>query len=386
VTARSAAGSGRWAWAEIDLGAVRHNIAVVREAVAPAAVWAVVKADAYGHGAVPVARAAIEAGATGLCVALVTEGVELRRAGIEVPILLLSEQPPGQLDDVVRHRLISTVYTAAHVDALIAAHAAVLAAAHSTDHEPHSVHLKIDTGMHRVGCAPAEAVALATRIVGSTCLELGGVFTHLAVADAPDDPFTTLQMQRLDEVLSRLLAAGIEPPLVHAANSAGALAHPLARRSMVRVGIAAYGIVPGPGVAGLCTALRPALALRARVSFVRRLDQGEQLSYGLRHRIDRPTNVATIPIGYADGVPRRLFEVGGEVLIGGRRRRILGVVTMDQVMVDVGDDPVQIGDDVVLIGEQGAGRITAEEWADRLGTVGYEMVCGISRRIERRYD
>jgi alanine racemase len=116
------------------------------------------------------------------------------------------------------------------------------------------------------------------------------------------------------------------------------------------------------------------------------MDEGERLSYGLRHRIDRPTNVATIPIGYADGVPRRLFEVGGEVLIGGRRRRIVGVVTMDQVMVDVGDDPVQIGDDVVLIGEQGAGRITAEEWAERLGTVGYEVVCGISRRVERSYD
>jgi alanine racemase len=173
------------------------------------------------------------------------------------------------------------------------------------------------------------------------------------------------------------------PPLVHAANSAGALAHPRARRSLVRLGIAMYGVTPGPGVADRCGALRPAMRLKARVSFVKRCPAGSRISYGLRHRFSHDTTVATVPIGYADGVPRRMFATGGEVLIGGRRRPIVGVVTMDQLMVACGDDPIAVGDEVVLLGQQGDERITVDEWAGRLDTIGYEVVCGISGRIER---
>jgi alanine racemase len=211
------------------------------------------------------------------------------------------------------------------------------------------------------------------------------LFTHLAVADDPADPFTAEQLRRFEDVRRRLSAAGVVPRVVHAANSAGGVAHPAARYAFVRAGIAIYGISPGPGVDDTCAALGlvPALALKARVSFVKRVAAGDGVSYGLRHRVERATTIATVPIGYADGVPRRLFATGGEVLLGGERRPIVGVVTMDQLMVDCGDDTVQVGDEVVLLGEQGGLRITAEEWADRLGTIGYEIVCGISARVQR---
>jgi alanine racemase len=213
------------------------------------------------------------------------------------------------------------------------------------------------------------------------------VFTHLAMADEPTDEFTDVQLSRFDAVLESMpLAPGV---LVHAANSAGALAHPAARRSFVRAGIAIYGISPGPGVDGMCGELRPALALKARVSHVKRVSAGSRISYGLRHTFERDSTVATVPIGYADGVPRRLFAAGGEVLIGGRRRRIVGVITMDQLMVDVGDDTVTVGDEVVLIGGNdgvdGADRIRAEHWAELLDTIGYEIVCGIGGRVPRRH-
>ena len=213
------------------------------------------------------------------------------------------------------------------------------------------------------------------------------MFTHLAVADEPDNEFTAIQLGRFDEVVSDI--GGADGVALHTANSAGALAHPAARRSFVRAGIAVYGISPGHGVDDLCRDLRPALSLHARVSFVKTVSAGSRISYGLRHTFERDTTVATVPIGYADGVPRRLSSTGGEVLIAGRRRPIVGVVTMDQLMVDCGPaDPVAVGDEVVLIGEQdgpdGPRRILAEEWADRLGTIGYEIVCGIGTRVPRR--
>lgn len=367
----------RWAWVEIDLDAIRHNIEHLRSVVAPSAVWAVVKADGYGHGAVDVARAAMEAGAEGLCVALVNEGLALRRAGIDAPILILSEQPPETAARIVEHRLTPTVYTRSFLDALVAEQPTGL-----------PVHLKIDTGMQRVGTHPHAAAALAQSIVErAPQLRLAGVFSHLAVADEPDDEFTARQLKRFDGALEHIVDLAGPVPLVHIANSAGALAHPATRRSMVRVGIAMYGISPGHGVDDLCSELRPALELRARVSYVKMARAGSRISYGRVHKFERDTTVATIPIGYADGVPRRLSSVGGEVLIGGRRRLIVGRVTMDQIMVDCGDDEVAIGDDVVLLGSQsgpdGEETIRAEDWADRLDTIGYEIVCGMSARVPR---
>lgn len=371
----------RWAWAAVDLDAIVHNVEHLRSVVAPSAVWAVVKANGYGHGAVEAARAAMDGGAEGLCVALVEEGAQLRVAGIDAPILVLSEQPVDAADDIVRFRLMATVYTAAFVDALASA-----ARARGVTGVP--VHLKIDTGMQRVGVAIDGADAIVAAVdAHAPAIRLVGVFTHLAVADEPDDPFTDDQLAAFDETVDALsLPPGI---LVHVANSAGALAHPGARRSFVRAGIAIYGISPGGGVDALCGALRPAMSLEARVSFVRRVKAGSRISYGLRHVFERDATVAVVPIGYADGVPRRLFETGGEVLIGGRRRPIVGVVTMDQLMVDCGDDTVGIGDRVVLIGSQdgpdGRQTIRAEDWADRLGTIGYEIVCGIGGRVPRRH-
>ncbi|MGB8859572.1 MAG: alanine racemase [Ilumatobacteraceae bacterium] len=363
----------RWAWVEVSAAAIESNTRTLATLVSPAQVWAVVKADGYGHGAVLAARAAVAGGARGLCVALVQEGVALRKAGIEGPILVLSEQPAAALPDAVQHALTLTVYSEAQVVALAASGAV-----------DHPVHLKVDTGMRRVGAAERDARALADAIAASPAVRLEGVFTHLAVADEPENPFTEHQLDRFDEVLATLAAAGHRPPLVHAANSAGALAHPRARYGMVRTGIAVYGISPGPGVDHLCGGLVPALSLHARVAHVKRVQAGDAVSYGLRHTFERDTTVATLPLGYADGVPRRLHAVGGSVLIGGHHRPIVGVVTMDQLMVDCGDDVVAPGDEAVLIGAQGAQSITAAEWADALDTIAYEIVCGISGRVERR--
>jgi alanine racemase len=364
----------RWAWADVDLDAVRHNVDLLCSIAAPAAVWAVVKADGYGHGATEVARAALSGGASGLCVALVQEGVSLREAGFDCPILVLSEQPATELVGAVGAELELTVYSYAQLESI--------AVAGGRDHP---VHLKIDTGMRRVGAAADEALGLAAAIASSTAVRLAGVCTHLAVADDPADPFTAVQIEAFDDVLTALAVGGHHPPLVHAANSAATLAFPESHFGMVRAGIAIYGISPGAALDHLTVGLRPALSLRSRVSHVKQVRAGDRISYGLRHRFEGNTIVATLPLGYADGVPRRLFAGGGEVLIGGRRHPIVGVVTMDQLMVDCGADSVAVGDEAVLIGRQGGEAISATEWGDRLGTIGYEVVCGISSRVDRYY-
>ena len=366
----------RPAWVTVDLDAIRDNVRGLVALAAPAGVLATVKADAYGHGAVPVARAALDAGATWLGVAFVEEGVELREAGIDAPILLLSEPPPAAAATVVAHRLTPFVYTEAGIDALAAA-----AAEAGT---PLAVHLKVDTGMHRVGCAPTAAVGLATRIAGHPALRLEGLATHLAVADEVGHAYTDAQLDAFDVVVGAVTEAVGRPPVVHAANSAGALAHPRARFDLVRVGITMYGIAPAPEVAD-AVALRPALSLHARVSFVKRLAAGERVSYGLRYELAQPARVATVPVGYADGVPRGLGAVSGVVLVGGRRCPIAGTVTMDQLLVDVGDDDVRVDDDVVLLGTQGDETIGAQEWADRLDTIPYEVVTRLGGRLPRRY-
>jgi alanine racemase len=368
----------RATWVEVDLDAVRANVAELSRVSAPAHVMAVVKADGYGHGAVPIARAALDAGATWLGVALVEEGAALREAGIDAPVLVLSEPSPAAAHAVVTHRLTPVVYTTDGIDAL------AKAVVEQGAGVPLPVHLKIDTGMHRVGAPPVEAVPLAARVEHRSELRLDGVCTHLAVADEPDNPYTGEQLTAFAAVLAELEAAGLRPPLAHAANSAGLLAFPEARYDLVRAGIAVYGIAPAPALAGRA-ALRPALALKARVSHVKDLRAGARLSYGLRYRMPRAGRVATVPIGYADGVPRNLAAVGGEVVIRGRRSPIAGTVTMDQLMVDVGDAPVEVGDEVVLIGRQGDAVVTAEEWAERLGTIPYEIVCGIGPRAPRNY-
>ena len=213
---------------------------------------------------------------------------------------------------------------------------------------------------------------------------LGGVCTHLAVADEPDDPFTCEQLDRFGSLLGDLAAAGVDVGLRHAANSASLVAFPDANYDLVRTGIALYGIEAAAALADRLP-LRPALSFKARVSFVKSVPAGSRLSYGLRYQVSCPSRIATVPVGYADGVPRNLARVGGEALVGGRRVPIAGSVTMDQLLLDVGDLPVEIGDEVVLIGRQGDAEVPATDWADRLGTIPEEIVCGIGPRVPRRF-
>jgi alanine racemase len=370
----------RPSWAEVDLGAVRHNAGLLRRLAAPAALCAVVKADAYGHGTVPVARAALEGGATWLAVALVEEGMALRRAGIDAPVLVLSEPTAGAMTAAVADRLTPTVYTAAGV--------AAAAASASSAGTVVGVHVKVDTGMHRVGADLLDLPALVGAVADAPGLTFDGLWTHLSVADgdsAGDRTFTADQLRLFAAARASLAAAGFDPPLVHAANSAAALAFPEARLDMVRCGIALYGVPPAPTIAPAGDdALRPVLTLRSRVSFVRSLEAGERPSYGRRRPLARRSTVATVPIGYADGIPRRYFADGGTVLIGGRRRPLAGTVTMDQIMVDCGSDPgVSVGDEVVLIGSQGTGTLTVPDWAEVLGTIGNEILTEIGSRVPR---
>jgi alanine racemase len=371
--------SGRWAWAEVHTGLIQHNVAIVAQRVAPAQVWAVVKANAYGHGAIPVAQAALAAGATGLCVAITDEGVALRRAGITAPILVLSEQPAEMTEFLVGYGLTPTIASTRG--------AAVIARAAEVADRKVPVHIKIDTGMHRVGVAPAEALNLARYIQSFGSLTIEGVYTHFAVADEPNHPANAQQLSLFQNVLAQFTDAGIEMPMVHAANSAAALVNPDARFNMVRLGIAMYGLLPGPGVAEHCEGLIPALSLKGRVSAVRLVEKGEAVSYGLRRPLADTSVIATVPIGYADGVPRSLTDSDIQVLVNGVPRPIAGTITMDQLMLDCGNDfDVTVGDEVVLIGRQGDQVVTADEWANALGTIGYEIVCGIGERVFRRYQ
>ncbi len=364
-------------WADVSLEAVANNVELLADLVRPAELCAVVKADAYGHGAVPIARTAVEAGATTLAVALVDEGRQLRDAGFDTSILLLSEPRPNEFAEVVEYRLMPTVYQG---EGLAGASAAAAAAATTLP-----VHLKVDTGMARVGARPAEVMMLADSIAERDTLELAGVWTHCAVADEPGNEFTGYQIEQFDHLLSRLRLAGHHGYTRHMANSAVAMAHPSGRYDMVRCGIALYGIPPSPAMSG-CLSLQPAMTVRSEVAMVKAVAAGTPVSYGHHFTTSTETQIATIPIGYADGWPRRLGVCGGEVLIGGERRPIAGVVTMDQLMVDCGpESKVAVGDEVVLLGRQGDEEITATEIAERLGTVAYEIVCQLGRRIPLRY-
>lgn len=365
-------GPVRPSWVDVDLGAVAHNVATLAAAVAPARLCAVVKADGYGHGDVPVAETALVSGADTLAVALVEEGVRLREAGIEAPILLLSEPASAAAGEVLKWHLTPTVYRTSFLEALDA-----LAA------EPLPVHLKVDTGMHRVGADPEECTELARRVGASRHLSLEAVWTHFAVAEEDLD-YTRAQLSRLLDCTSQIERAGVSVPVRHAANTAAAILLEEARLDMVRVGLGIYGLRPAPHV-GAELDLRPAMRVVSQVVMTRRLPAGARPSYGRRRPLPGDGTVVTVPVGYADGVPRLLAERGAEVLIRGRRFPLAGSVTMDQIVVDVAGEPVEAGDEVVLLGRQGEEAVTAEEWAQRLGTINYEIVCQIGPRMPRRY-
>ena len=360
---------------EVRTAAVTANVEQLVALAAPAAVCAVVKADGYGHGAARVAHAAVAGGASAIGVALVEEAVILRDAGIGVPILVLSEPPVSAWPTVVELDLDAMVYSRSAIGEAVAA-------AGMSPAGPLRLHLKVDTGMHRVGCAIDDAVGLARLIVDAPQVQLAGVATHFATADDTASLFPAVQLDRFRGVDEAIRAAGIDGYRRHAANSAATLALPSARFEMVRCGIACYGIAPSEPLADRMT-FEPAGRLVSAVSFVKRLEPGEPISYGCRHVTEVATNIATVPLGYADGVPRSLAANDGLVLIGGRRYPVVGTVTMDQLMVDVGDVDVVVGDEVVLVGEQGADALAANEVGSREGSIGYEIVTRIGPRVPR---
>ena len=367
----------RWVWVEVDLGAIQRNVALLAKQAGKAQLWATVKANGYGHGAVQVARAALGAGATGLCVALADEAHELRQAKITAPILIVSEQPATQFEQMLRDDVVATLYNESTINsyAKTASDLGIVG----------KVHLKVDTGMHRVGAPVASAMTRCRQIKSLASLQLEGVYTHFAAADLPSHDETDKQQQRFDNVVAELDRESLRPKYVHTSNSAAAMRVLSATTDIARVGIAIYGIAPSSELESFAKDLQPALSLHARVSHVQHLAKGEGVSYGLRTKLSQAATIATLPIGYADGIQRRLWKVGGEVLIGGKRCPIVGVVTMDQLMVNCGDADVQIGDHAVLIGTQDSQSISANEVAAKLETIGYEIVCGISARVPRKY-
>ena len=352
-------------WAEIDLGAVRHNVRALKRRANETRLMAVVKADAYGHGAVPVSRAALEAGADYLAVVTVEEAAELRRAGIEAPILVFTDLLPDRLS------------LAEELELAVTAHSLV-SARRIAARPGLEAHLKVNTGMNRWGVEPHE-VGEARRILGS---QLSGVYTHLASADC-DEAATRRQLSAFNDVLAAQPFGGV---LVHAANSAAILWHQDAHYDCVRPGVALYGLHPaGDGGDAADEGLRPAMVLKSYVAGVRRLEAGDGVSYGLTFKAGSPTFAATVPAGYAEGY-RRALSGRAEALIRGERRPLLGRVTMDACVFEV-DGAVEVGDEVVLLGGQGNGRVTAEELGARAGTINYEVTTGVNpRRVERSYE
>ena len=351
-------------WAEVDLGAIRHNVRTLKRRAGGALLMAVVKANAYGHGAVPTARAALEAGADSLAVVTAEEGAELRHAGINAPILVFTDLLPDGLALAKANRLQATAHS-------------VPSAKRIASYPGLEVHLKVNTGMNRWGVEPDEA-GEARKILGD---RLAGVYTHLASADS-DAQATRRQLDTFDGVLAARDFGGV---LVHAANSAGTLWHPSSRYECVRPGIALYGLHPkGNEGDPRDEDLRPALSLKSYVAGVRRLLPGEGVSYGLTFRAEEPMLAATVPVGYAEGY-RRILSNRAEALIRWERRPLLGRVTMDACAFRV-DERVEVGDEVVLLGEQGRQSIRAEELARWADTINYETTTGIDpRRVERSY-
>ena len=362
---------------EVDLDAIGHNVGVLADLAGDADVCAVVKADAYGHGAVEVAHAAVAAGAKWLAVALVEEGEELRDGGVDAPILLLSEPPATAAQRIVAADLVASVCTPTFGLALDAAASAV---GRSCD-----VHLLVDTGMGRVGATPDHWQELFDAPGSWRALTVSGLWTHFARADEPDAGTTELQLERFAEARRAAAAAGVVDVVVHAANSAGTLLFPQARFDMVRTGIAVYGLSPAPDLPANRFGLRQALRLVSEVSFVKHVPAGTAVSYG--HTWTSPADgwVATVPVGYADGVPRALSN-RATAIWNGRRVPFVGNVTMDQLLLWCGDETPGIGDEVVFLGAgHGGDFVAVDEWADLEGTISYEVACAIGKRVPRRY-
>lgn len=359
----------------VDLSAVQHNLRLLKQHAGPrVSVMAVVKANAYGHGAVEVAKAAVQAGVLWLGVSSVAEGVELRENGVTARILVMGYTPASLAREAMRHHLSVTIYDPDVATAF--SRAAVEC------QQPACAHIKIDTGMGRLGLLPDAAAVGIDAIASLDGIQVEGIFTHFSCADSDPD-YTREQLRRFRQVI-----AGRDALWLHACNSAGMMGYPEAHFNLVRPGISLYGLSPyGPAEprSPLVRQLRPALSFKTRIASVKALPDGAPVGYGARYHCEGPRRVAVIPVGYGDGF-RRTPHNFGEVLLHGRRAPILGSVCMDQCMIDVTHiASVQIEDEVVLIGEQGGARITADEIAARLGTVNYEVVTALTARPHRTY-
>lgn len=370
-------------WVEIDLDRLDHNLREIRREIGPdVAILFVVKADAYGHGAVEVGRAALDAGAAMLGVATLHEGIELRQAGVNEPILILSPSLPGELDEILAYRLRPTLSTPGQ--------AADLSAWASDGRDRVPVHLEVDTGMGRTGFDYETAEQELTRVAQLPGIEAEGIFTHFPVSDSPDLSFTREQVAKFNPLLDRLAAAGITFRYRHAANSAGLLALPDSRLNMARPGIAVLGIYPSAHVPRVID-LKPVLSFHCRLVQLRSVPPGRHISYGATYVTGRDSRIGVIAAGYGHGLSR-LLSNRGQVMIRGRRAPIVGRVTMDLTMVDLTDAPeAAVGDDVILFGEPaeaaagGDRPIRIEEVAAWAETIPWEVMCQIDKRVVRKY-
>ncbi len=364
--------------AVVELDAVRDSVAALAARAGSAATMAVVKADGYGHGMIPCARAALDGGATWLGTAFLDEALALRAAGIAVPLLCWLAAPGERYGAAID----------AGIDVSASAPWALreIAAAARATGRPARVHLKVDTGLGRAGSTPADwpalcAAAAALRAEG--LIKTFGVWSHLAFADSPGHPTVAGQIGAFRDAVEVAEKAGLAPTVRHLANSAATLVSPDAHFDLVRPGISVYGLSPSPEVGPAARfGLRPAMTLVSHAALVKRVPAGAGVSYSHRYTTARETTLALVPLGYADGVPRAATNVG-EVLLGGRRRRIAGAVCMDQFVLDVGDDPVAAGDEVLLFGPGDRGEPTADDWAAALGTINYEIVTRVGVRVPR---
>jgi len=364
------------AWVEIDHAALSHNVRQLKTLLTSSTgLMAVVKADAYGHGATMVAETVLEAGADGLCVATLGEGIQLREGGITAPILLLgATNTPEQVCAIASSQLQPTICTPQQ--------ALIFSETLGTLQKTLSVHLKLDTGMSRLGMPWQEAVEFAQLVQRLPYLEIKSVYSHLATADSLDPTVMRLQHQRFEEAIAQLHTAGIKPPRLHLANSAATLATPALHYDWVRVGLALYGLYPADHLQ-YAIDLKPVMQVKARVTQVKTIPPDSGVSYGYQFIAERELRLAVVGIGYADGIPRNLSNQL-TVLIRGQEVRQIGAITMDQMMLDVSKIPdLQTEEVVTLIGQDGDLSISANDWAQMLGTISWEILCSFKHRLPR---
>lgn len=358
-------------WVEINLKALRDNIIHIKSLLPPKTkIMAVVKANAYGHGLVKIAKAALTSGADHLGVATLNEGTELRASGITAPILVLGCLLPEQLPKALKHNLqviISNLENLYRFQFIA-----------NSLNKIAEIHLKIDTGMGRIGLFPEQAIPIIEAIPSLPNLQLNGICTHFAMSEDPTSFYTKLQFQRFQTFIQDI-ESKIPLPTLHVANSSAVLLHQETHLDMVRVGLAMYGVSEAGNII-----LEPVLSLKAKVTQIRELPSGTPVGYGCNYITDRPTKIALIPVGYADGIPRSLSN-RQEVLIHGQRCPIIGNISMDQCTIDITDLEVSIGDEVVLLGKQKNKEISVKEWAKKANLIPYEILCHIANRLSRLY-